>query len=142
MGGGRNMVMKYGERLLLWESGCGRKFGWDVELDGKRIAILSRPRGEDMFWVSYEAEAVAEDATVAGAILELSSWIENDSRLVFRNRGVKGAVAGFVVAGRIDAEARRIMFRGLYADVKRPQWWVRFVQKLKEGGRGMMGRRV
>jgi hypothetical protein len=46
-------------RLALFESDCGRKTGWYVEYEGRPIAVLTDPRYEDMFWVSYHIEALA-----------------------------------------------------------------------------------
>ena len=129
--------MKYRERLLLWESEGGRTFGWDVELDGKRIVVLVRPREVDMFWASYEVQEC--DVAIAAPILGMAFWIENDSRLVFRNRVVKGAVANSVVVGRINVEERRITFRGLYADMTGARWWDRMVLMSRRLWRGMVG---
>ena len=134
--------MKYGERLLLWESNFGRDMGWEVELEGKPIARLVRPRDVDMFWVSYEVVLLTDEPFIANGFLEFSFWIENGSRLVFRNHGFKEIAAVGVAAGRVDAQSRRMAFRGLCADIKVPGVGDRFLLMLRGRWRGVRGRSV
>ena len=56
------MFRDYVRRLHIWETDFGRAAGWVAERDGKPVAVLTEPRYEEMFWVSYRLEVIAEDA--------------------------------------------------------------------------------
>lgn len=58
----------------LKESDYGRTGGWYVEHNGRRIAFLSDPQFEDMFWVSYAIEPLTEDEEERRQLLECEAF--------------------------------------------------------------------
>ena len=88
-------------RLQVLESNYGRDWGWSVELQGRRIALLIDSRSEDMFWESYRIEPLTDDARqIAGTAL---------------------------AAGEPFPESGRVLVRGLYLRGEPPSLWERFL---------------
>jgi hypothetical protein len=52
-------------RLRIFETNYGREAGWYVEHAGRRVALLTAPRFEEMFWDSYRIEPLT---TIAGEV--------------------------------------------------------------------------
>jgi hypothetical protein len=111
----------YRARLRIWETNYGRVNGWDLELDGRPIAIMDEPRSEDMFWDSYRVTPTTDDPTLAARLLTQEFWKSEDfARIVFRNR-VTGLVAeyAFPSMGPLVAPAR-VNMRALYLNIGHP----------------------
>ena len=53
---------------------------WFVELDGKPVAVLSNPRGDEMFWFTWDVQPVGEEIPK-----DLWSY-KNDGKRTFRHR--------------------------------------------------------
>jgi hypothetical protein len=62
------------KRLGILASDYGRREGWWVEYEGRRLASLTEPRYEDMFWVSYRMEPVTDDAEERARLLNDKDW--------------------------------------------------------------------
>lgn len=98
-------------RFQVVASNYGRKFGWYVESEGCRLATLTDPQWDDMFWVSY-AYSAASDAATSGSELDSKElWLRDD--LIYRSRHFD-MVAPFVLAAGAEPLAGRISMRGLY----------------------------
>jgi hypothetical protein len=116
-------------RLRTVEANFGRDFGWFVEDEGRRIAVLTDPRFEDMFWFSYAVTAIADDAQTVGAIRTPEFW--RTAELVFRNRGTgEIAINAYPGAQALTENRDRVWMRGLYVSiqptaVERLRLWLR-----------------
>ncbi len=105
------------ERLKVFEANYGRDFGWFVEKGGLRVAALTEPRFEDMFWYSYIVEPLAENSAEAEAIFTEDFWAEPG--LTFRNRVTGEVVSSAFRGGGIPTKVSpRIMMRGLYTSME------------------------
>lgn len=100
---------------LMSQSRFGRRFGWFVERDGKRLAALSAPRLEDMFWVSYVIEPLGETAAERALVLTNAFW-ESPPGLTYRSR-LSGLVAPFAFASLAGLNGERVTVRGLYVSM-------------------------
>ena len=82
---------------------------WDVNLDGRRVAVLSDPRQLDMFWRSFAIAAVDGDRSID----DDDVW--EQCRFEFRERATGNlaphAFAGGGVPFVVDG---RVVMRGLY----------------------------
>jgi hypothetical protein len=105
------------ERLKIFEANWGRDFGWFVELGGCRLAALTDPRFEDMFWDSYAVARLAESEQEREAIYTKAFW--DQPGLVFRNR-VTGEVTSHAFRGgqTPTRHCSRITMRGLYSSLQ------------------------
>ena len=52
---------KLERRLRIFETDYGRQVGWFMEHHGRRVAELTEPRCEDMFWDSYRIDLLTDD---------------------------------------------------------------------------------
>src|SRR5207249_1509090 len=86
-------------RRRILESDFGRKFGWYVEQDGCRVAVLTDSQwdSDSQFWHQYKVIPLTTDPKVIEALKSPEFWWGN---LVFENREcgtrVQGALAGQV----------------------------------------------
>ncbi len=133
-------LLGYGRRLRIWETNYGRDCGWVIEYHGKAIAILTDPRWEEMFWVSYRMEIVAEDPELGAQMLTKEFWARSEIEgLVWRNREF-GEVAEFAFPALWPfPEPGRLTMRGLYLVIGDPwpwDWIVLWVRQWLRRGRG------
>ncbi|WP_254513562.1 hypothetical protein [Anatilimnocola floriformis] len=124
--------MNYRDHLRIWESDYGRSDGWDVELDGKLVALLDEPQFEDMFWYSYRLSVTADDPTLKERMLTAEFWKGDDClRLVCRSRAT-----GFVVEHPLPApgfnQSNRVLMRFLYISIRDPLPWDWIVLKFRK----------
>jgi hypothetical protein len=106
-------------RLQIFESDYGRMGGWHVEHNGFRIAVLSDPQFEDMFWDSYAIEPLSTDDHERCRLLESEEfWLEEE--FTYRSRqfdeiaeNAFPALTPFISPGRIN-------MRGLYLTIDPP----------------------
>jgi hypothetical protein len=111
-------------RLEILATNYGRNAGWFVELNDRRVAILTDPEFFDMFWESYHVTPLTTDATESQRILtDRKWWLEN--RLVFRNRKFDEIADLAFPAGDVFTESGRIIMRGLYLVIDPPNLWER-----------------
>lgn len=91
-------------------------FGWYVELGGRRVAELTDPKPEDMFWVSYAVSSLPEDEPTRNAVFADEFWKRPD--LVYRNR-VTGEVPPNAFQGGPPPsnERPRVAMRALYSSL-------------------------
>jgi hypothetical protein len=127
-------------RLRIFEADGGRGFGWFVEKDGRRLAALSDPRFEDMFWYSYDVEPLGETDAERAAVFTKELW--HQPGLVYRNR-VTGEVAphAFPGGGVPTKGAPRIWMRALYTSLtptmlERVLLWFRGWKRTRARNRG------
>ena len=86
--------------------------GWYVEHGGRRIAVLSDPRYEDMFWVSYAVEPLTEDREERRRMLESEEFWLTD--FVYRSRECGEIAENAFPALKPFAGPGRVAMRGLY----------------------------
>ncbi|MBN9517431.1 hypothetical protein J0H58_02760 [bacterium] len=103
----------YLRRLRVLVTDYGRSEGWTVEHEGQPVAVLTDPRYEDMFWVSYRAEAVSDDPVVRQAVQTSDFWI--GSALCWKSRAL-GRVAPLAFSAGLN-DAGRVVMRALYLPV-------------------------
>lgn len=123
-----NLVPRwYERRLRLMETNLGKGSGWYVELKGRRLAVLSEYRMEEMFWDSYRLEPVTDDPMLNQRLLS-DFWLdENWIEVVFRNREFTDIVVRCTFPSSIPfQEPGRLMIRGLYYDVWPAMPWDHF----------------
>lgn len=108
------------------ESNFGRRFGWYVEREGRRLAALTKPRFTDMFWTSYVIEPLGETPEDRSRVLQSDFW--NPRGLTFINR-VSGGVAPNAFSSAAGLVGERVVMRALYVDepssFERPVLWAR-----------------
>jgi hypothetical protein len=99
---------------------------WQVERGADVLAILSSPRFEDMFWVSYRLEILSDDPNVRGAMGTREFWAEAEAQqLVWRNRGSGETAPWPFPSLRAFTEDGRLVMRGLYVVKRRVGVWKR-----------------
>ena len=114
-------------RLRLFEADYGRDFGWFVEKDGRRIAALTDPRFEDMFWYSYAVEPLGD--AERKQIFAPHFWDQPD--LIYRYRVTDEVVPNAFPAGAAPTEQNpRVWMRALHTAqrptiVERVLMWIR-----------------
>src|SRR5688572_17464770 len=95
-------IDRHGLRII--ETDYGRDAGWDAELDGRTVALLTDPRWDcqSQFWYSYRLTPLIEDPLEAERMRSPDYW--SQAGLRFRNREfgdlVEAVAAGFL----LDAE--------------------------------------
>lgn len=124
--------MKYRDRLRVWESGCGRSDGWDLELDGTPVAFMDEPRWEEMFWVSYRLTATTDDPALKQRLMSRSFWEGDEpSKLVFRSRATGLVAEHAFPAARPFVGPQRVNLRALYVAIRGPLPWDWIVLKVR-----------
>ncbi len=99
-------------RRQIVENDYGRTGGWYVEHNDRRIAILSDPQYEDMFWVSYAIEPLIEDEEERRRILKSEEfWM---TKFVYRSRQFDEIAENAFPALKPFVSPGRINMRGLY----------------------------
>lgn len=94
------------------ESDYGRTGGWYVEYNGRRIAVLSDPQYQDMFWVSYAIEPLTDDDEERRQLLESEQfWL---TKFVYRSKQFGEIAENAIPAGTPFIRPGRINMRGLY----------------------------
>ena len=73
-------------RKRITESDFGRKFGWFVELDGKRLASLSSPVWDSLaqFWFLYTVMPLTDSAEERQMLKSVEFWKRED--IVYRSQ--------------------------------------------------------
>jgi hypothetical protein len=107
-------------RLQIAESGYGQEYGWYVERDGKRLAILTEPKFADMFWVQYRIEPLSQAPAIVAALFEDTYW--SSPKYTFRNR--KFPQHEIEAFGPVDSDRCHAELRGLYLEASF-SWWER-----------------
>jgi hypothetical protein len=106
-------------RLRILASDYGRDYGWYVETEGRRIAVLTDVQWEDMFWHSYRLEVLTTNLGEVENLYSDDFWRPRQA-LLFRSREFR-EVAPFAFAGgrpgSMLRESGRILVRGLYLAV-------------------------
>jgi hypothetical protein len=112
-------------RLRIFETDYGREAGWYVEGHGRRIAVLTAPRREEMFWDSYRIEPMTEDPEEAQLLSAPAHWLDNE--FVFRSREFGETAAYAFPAGEPICGDHRVLMRGLYLSISKPTVWERWL---------------
>jgi hypothetical protein len=98
---------------------------WDVELDGRPVAVLTDGRYYDMFWGSYLIQPLTEDPKELQYLYSEDFW---HGPLVFRSRK-SGRLAAYAFpsgeAASMLRQSGRVVMRGLY--VVEPFDWLGFL---------------
>lgn len=130
------MFASYTRRLRIWETNYGRDAGWLVERQGKTIAVLTDPRWEDMFWVSYRMEITTDDSELRTQLQTESFWARAESEaLVWRNQEF-GEVAEMAFPALSPfTEPGRLKMRALYLPISEPWLWDSIVLWFRKRGR-------
>ena len=108
-------------RLALFESNYGRQGGWYVEREGRRLALLTEPRFEEMFWDSYRLEVLTDDPEERQRIPTDPAWWLQEG-IAYRSRTF-GVTAPAFPAGHVFTESGRVVLRGLHLFVGPPDLW-------------------
>jgi hypothetical protein len=103
-------------RLKVFEADYGREFGWYVEREGRRLAVLTDARLEDMFWYSYAIEPLAEQEAQRDAVFTESFWAQPG--LVFRNRATGEVARRAFAAAAPSRRTRRVSMRALVSALR------------------------
>ena len=117
--------MQKNRRSRIIETNYGRDCGWYVEVEGRKLAVLTDPQWDDMFWVSYRMEPLTEDAEERALLYTAEFWY--CGKVVYRNREFDDVVSAFVGGPGYGpvAETGRLSMRGLYLMVPDHPWgWV------------------
>jgi hypothetical protein len=117
-------------RLAVFESNYGRDAGWFVERAGRCVAILSEPRAEDMFGVSYRIEPTTTDPQERQQLLTSPEFWWQPERLVFRNRQFDLTVS-FALPSCAGPSEGRISMRRLYLPLSKPNLWEALILRLR-----------
>ena len=120
--------MRYGRRLRIWETNCGRASGWVIEKQGTPIAKLTDCRWEEVFWDSYRLEVVTDDPDLRAQLLMKEFWAVAEAEgLAYRSLEF-GEVAPFAFPSLSPfSEPGRLMMRGLFLDIGQPGLFASFV---------------
>lgn len=107
-------------RLRIFETNYGRDAGWFVERDDRRLALLSDPLSEDMFWESYAIDPLVEDPAERAALLASPElWLSCE--FVYRSRLFEDSVVdNAIAAGQPFPKPGRVSMRALYLDIGAP----------------------
>jgi hypothetical protein len=109
-------VAKWGVPVNDPDSAIGA--GWFVEVDGRRVAVLSdvRCQIETPHWLSYVITPLTEDAQEKAQLLALEFWRSDKPKYRSRKFGVLSS--GALVSGIPPCpETQRIIMRGPYIDL-------------------------
>lgn len=112
-------------RLRVFQTNYGRGGGWYVEQAGKRLALLTDPLFEGMFWDSFAVEPLMEDPAERERIVSDPEWWYQ-SGLEFRSREFDHVAPTAFVAGRVFSGQGRVLMRALYLYIGPPTMWERF----------------
>ena len=105
-------------RRRLLETNYGRKCGWWIEVEGRRIARLEDPRFEDMFWDSYRLLPLTDHPEDRRLLHCKDFW--DACKAVYRNCEFDEVVPGAFASGSAEIRLRetgRLAVRGLYLDL-------------------------
>lgn len=93
-------------------SNYGRKYGWNIEFEGKVIGELINPKFEDMFWESYEVISIAE--AYNSILFNHDNWLA--SAFKFKNKKIEEyAEQAFSGGSKRDLKEKgKIIMRALY----------------------------
>jgi hypothetical protein len=106
------------QRLRIFETDYGRAAGWYVVHHGHRIARLTSPRHEEMFWDSYRIEPLTDDPVEQAALLTSPGW--RLCEFVFRSCAFGEIAENAFAAGQPCGADHRVLMRGLYIAIGRP----------------------
>lgn len=93
-------------------SNYGRKYGWNIEFEGKVIGELIKPKFEDMFWESYEVISIAE--AYNSILFNHDRWLASEFK--FKNKEIE-AYAEHAFSGGSQSDLKekgKIIMRALY----------------------------
>jgi hypothetical protein len=117
-------MRSYCRRLRIWETIYGRDAGWVIERQGRRIAVLTDPRPEDMFWDSYRMDVVADDPELARRMQTKEFWAVAEAEgLVWRSLEFGDVAAYAFPAMSPFPKPGRLMMRGLHLAIGAPWPW-------------------
>lgn len=104
---------------------------WYVEYLDKRIALLTDPRWQNMFWETWYVEPLSTDAAERELTLTPEFWSEHGVNFVFRNR--EYGVFGWGFSGSLSfvEDSQRVQLRLLYP-VIRPWLWENWIVRRRE----------
>jgi hypothetical protein len=118
-------------RLAVLETNFGRDGGWYVEYYGRRIALLTDCRWEDMFWCSYRVELLVDDLEERQRISgEWQYWLGDG--VVYRSRQFGEVAPHAFPGGESRPHGERISMRALYlwlTPTKFEEWLVWWRQR-------------
>jgi hypothetical protein len=116
-------------RLEVLDADHGRDFGWFVEKDGQRVALLTNPRFVDMFWYSYTVEPTGATDAERAPVYTKEFW--NQAGMTFRNRET-GEIAPNAFPGGLTPtrEQPLVLMRALHIGrppglIERAMLWIR-----------------
>jgi hypothetical protein len=113
-------------RLRIFETDYGRAAGWYVEHQGRRVALLTDPRYEDMFWESYRIELLTADPGEKSELLTSPDpWLSGE--IVFRSCEFGELARNAFPAGQVFCDDHRVLMRGLYLGIGKPSVWERLL---------------
>jgi len=110
-------------RLRLARANWGGRAGWFVEWRGQRVALLTDPKWEEMFWISYLITPLTNEPAVRALMEQPDFWGSED--VLFRDREID-FVAPFAFGALAGPRSGRIAMRGLYFNL-RLTWFDRLV---------------
>jgi hypothetical protein len=111
----------YERALQIRQTNYGRTAGWVVERNGLPIALLTEPRQEDMFWVSYQLHIITEDEKLSRDLGTKEFWKSQEcSDLVWRSRQFGDIADGPFPAGAPFTRDGRLIMRALYLHPTEP----------------------
>ena len=120
-------------RRELIDTNYGRKCGWYVEFEGQKVARLTDPQWEDMFWVSYRVELLTRDPALQSQFSSVDFW--DTGNVVYRNCEFDEETVDALEGGNTSTVLKtgRIVMRFLY--LSPPQrWWEHLLSWLMSPG--------
>jgi len=106
-------------RLRIIGSEFGRTPGWWVETpEGLRIAKLTDPRFEEMFWTSYAIEYLTESPEHLSPLRDANEWCVHG--LVMRSIAIPELIAPHASPAGLQGAADRFVVRGDYLRIPGP----------------------
>ena len=116
-------------RMRVFQSNYGRDGGWYVELDGRRIALLTDQCFEQMFWDNCALTPLVEDPTERERLMSDSKWW-HQTDLKFRSREFDVYTDYAFASGNVFSATGRVSMRGLYIHIlphmtSWEEYWVR-----------------
>jgi hypothetical protein len=117
-------------RLQIIETNYGRDAGWFVEHHGRRVAQLTEPLFDEMFWDSYTIEPLTDDPAEREELIHSSDlWL--DCEFVCRSRRFGTVATNPFPAGQPFPEPGRVVMRALYLSIDGPSLWERLLLWLR-----------
>jgi len=108
-------------RIRLFESYYGHYYGWFVERNGQRIAMLTEPRYYEMFWLLFTVVPLTSDETLKTQLSNDEFWA--DRFLSYRNCKLDIETQNFIVRWNPELPKGTVILRGYPIDNPEPTIW-------------------